>query len=250
MTEVQDDDAVPSVDDTLRSSERLQFRLSQLLVLISLIAVFLAIGGRPLQLSDQLTFPLFEYIHVASTVVFAILNAAAITAAGYHYFDRRRDKLWQQPGHWLVLSIAVLAIFSLVQSCALRLLWSSGDFDMGWTTQPPLSADSPSFARAILLIVLSIASLGFQIAFNIYIGRQQTERRWASVFYLNALSPFLWMLGPIVCLFWLIRVTVLDRRDGHARDSLHRFGIGLELAYYVATIMLSLGTFWMMIFFI
>jgi hypothetical protein len=110
--------------------------------------------------------------------------------------------------------------------------------------------DSPSFARAILLIVLSIASLGFQIAFNIYFGRQQTERRWASVFYLKALSPFLWMLGLIVCLFWLIRVTVLDRRDGHTRDSLHRFGVALELACYLATITLSLGTFLMMIFII
>jgi hypothetical protein len=99
----------------------------------------------------------------------------------------------------------------------------------------------------ILFGAMSVAFLGFQIALNIFFGRKQTERRWKWLFYFKALSPFLWVLGQFLCLVWLIRTIVRDRRDGVARDSIHRMGVALELAYHVVTIALTLSTVALMV---
>lgn len=224
-----------------------RFRLSQLLVLFTLIAVFLAISGRPVKFPNQTPW-LWEYVQIGWIFVSSVLNSFAITIAGYCFYDRSQDaKFLRQPGHWLLVSIAILAVLSAIQTVGYRVFWTNGGFEIYSSTPAPAPTTSPSPTPMILFGAMSVAFLGFQIAPNIFFGRKQTERRWKWLFYFKALSPFLWVLGQFLCLVWLIRTIVRDRRDGVARDSIHRMGVALELAYHVVTIALTLSTVALMV---
>ncbi|MGE3240585.1 MAG: hypothetical protein AB7G28_02055 [Pirellulales bacterium] len=238
------------VDGPHSKPEQLRFRLWHLFLLMAVMAIVLTITApnqfpRP-GLSDD--SPL--HLVFSGLVVFgSILTAAALTAAGLGLYGRRHgQRFLDQPGHWLVLEMAIAAAGATVIQLAFRLLVGSADVGTFTSPSPKSSTQtSPAFALLIGFGLLSLLCLIAIIILNVLFGRKQSERRWRWIFYLKALSPFLWIPGMAILLICLVRAVRVDRRENVTRDAAHYCGIillFLSTLLLLASTVLSFTLFW------
>jgi len=225
-------------DDTISSTalasseppEQPHFRLQHMFVLTAVMAVMLALQSPQTEFPEQFQIsPLYRHFLMAWGIVVAILNALAITVAGYGlYWRKRGGRFLEEPGHWLLLSMAIAALVSVVQVAGLRLLAMFTDVDLQTTQAGAMTPED--WVAIIATMLLSFASIGVHIGVNVYFGRKQSAWRWRWMFYLKAFALFLWVIGMLAIVVCLVRTILLDRRDGIHRDATHKCGAALELA--------------------
>lgn len=229
--------------------EGLRFRLWHLFLLMAVMAVVLTITA-PHQISSPglSNDSQLRVVFTSLSVVGSIFSAAAITAAGLGlYWRKHGQRFLDQPGHWLLVEMGIAAVGVIVFQLAFRLL--IGPMSVG-PPPPPTSPRSPLPFNFTVMIGIALCSLLFMIAIvilNIRFGRKQTEPRWRWVFYLKALSPFIWALGLLLLLISLVRAVRVDRREGVIRDAAHRSGVILQFLSTLlglATTILSMGLIW------
>lgn len=226
-------------DASIAASERPRFRLQHLFVLTAVMAVMLGISA-PLHNNrfDNRVSGTLQFTTTGWGIVHSMLSAAAITAAGYGLYWRRQGQPFlDQPGHWLLVEMAIVASAGMVQQFGMRFLMPFGDGNAQAASGPP----SVAIWFLIAFGVLSMTFLVVCIGLNIYFARKQSEPRWRTVFYLKAVTPLLWALGACILLIWLLRVIVLDRRDRLPRDAAHQCGVALQLAQALMTLVMTIG---------
>lgn len=224
--------------------ERPRFRLQQLFVLMAVMAVMLAVSGPPQSFPEEPESEAYQHLMTAWTVVTAILNSVALTVTGYGLVWRRRGGAFLvQPGHWLLLVMSIAALVGVIQTIGFRVLTRFTDFDVPTTpTGAPTMPSNVQIALIIGMFGFSMAVVAIHLIVNILVGRKQTEQRWKWVFYLKAMGVFLWFLGSIFVLGWLVRSVQLDRREQIRHDSFHWCGVALELCLDVLMLAWSAGT--------
>jgi hypothetical protein len=239
------------LDSFPTAPERLRFRLWHLFLLMAVMAVILAITA-PNQISSpglSDDSPL-RLIFTGLGIVGSIVTAAAITAAGLGlYWRNHGQRFFDQPGHWLLLEMGIAAVGATILQLTFRLL--IGPMTGGPIVPPPPPASPQSPPAFALMIGLGLCSLLFVVAIvviNIRFGRKQSEPRWRWVFYLKAMSPFLWVLGIVFLLIGLVRAVSIDRREGVSRDAAHQSGVILQFVSALlglVTMMFSVGLIWL-----
>jgi len=170
----------------------------------------------------------FQTTLLAHGIVYSILASVAITVTAYGIAWRPMGLIYfNQPGHWLMVEIAVATVLGLIVQLAYQMsggMPSTGPVEMSW----------------IVSVALTLASLGlvvFRVAFNIYIGAKKcAERRWSWVFYLKAFASIIQVLGDLVFLVMLSRASLIDRRQRLQRGGLHRCGVIIQIALSLLTL--------------
>jgi hypothetical protein len=209
-----------------------RLRLHHLFALTAAMAVLMGISGPQYDFGDEsVRVPQFlRVIQVAWGILYSMLAAVAVTVVGYGIaWQRHGVRFFDQPGHWLLVEIAVAAVLGLLPQLAYRaMVGAGGRVDM----------DVPWFA---MMTVGSLSIFLFRVGFNIYIGvKKCVERRWKWVFYLNALAAIMPAFGDLLVLILLSRTSLIDRREGLRRDLLHRCGVSIQLALSLLTVFLTM----------
>jgi hypothetical protein len=223
-------------------------RLHHLFALTAVAAVLLAINGPQQNYWGQGDFQPPRLILALFTlwgVLYVLMLSVAVTAVAYGIAWQRRGLVFfDQPGHWLLVEIAVVGLFSLVPGIIFRWLFSttSGDFQEG-----DFAMVSMMFVGLYSLVTI----VAIPLALNIYIGVKKCDQtRWSVVFYLKAVSNILFGLGAIVVFIALLFALRGDRRAAIVRDPTHWCGVWLQLAYsgltFASTLASVLNMYYMM----
>ena len=208
------------------AKSRPQLRLHHFFALTAVAAVLLALNG-PQQdhwTGSQFEPPrLIQTLFVALGVLYVLLLAVAITALAYGIvWQRMGMESFNQPGHWLVVAIAVTGLFATVPTIIFRSLYSSVNFEV----------EFPMLAMVLMGIYSLIAVVALPLGLNIYIGLKKCrEKRWSLIFYMKAVDYLLFGLGSIVIIALLIIAVRRDRREQIPRDLSHWCGVSLQLAH-------------------
>ena len=208
-----------------------QLRLHHLFALTAVMAVMLGISGPQYDFGEQDSAvpDLLSLFLVAWGIVYSILTAIAITVVAYGIvWQRRGFRFFYQPGHWLLVEIAVAGVLGLLLDVIFRLLPYSA------TTN---SIDPPGLA---VFLIGTFSSGLFRLAVNIYIGLTKcSERRWKWVFFLKAIAVILQVVGDFFVLVMLSRASLVDRQSRVHRDLLHRCGVIIQIALSLLTVFLT-----------
>src|SRR3954453_2019930 len=172
---------------TPRDDERLRLRLHHILVLTAVVAVLLAINGPVLNYGSNNYNPadFFRILSLSLYTSHTLLSAVALTALGYGIaWHRRGTRLFNQPGHWLLLDISIRAFLDFVPRVVIR---SGAAINMAYI--------GPVFLAVIVIKIL----------LEVYLGmRKCRERRWKSVFYVMATANLFFGVGSLFVLFVII----------------------------------------------
>jgi hypothetical protein len=150
-----------------------------------------------------------------------------VTAVAYGIVWQRSGLVFfDQPGHWLLVEIAIVGLFSLVPSIIYRWLFSPTNWN-------PSSPDDFAMVLMMLIGIYSLITVvALPLGLNIYLGiRKCRETRWSLVFYIKAVANILFGLGAIPIFVLLLLAIRGDRRAGIVRDASHWCGVWLQLAY-------------------
>jgi hypothetical protein len=218
-----------SVADESSPAMRPQLRLHHFFALTAVAAVLLAINGPQQDYWSNTDFQppkLVLTLLTAWGVIYVLLIAVAVTAVAYGIAWQRKGLVFfDQPGHWLLVEIAIAGLFALMPSIAYRWLFSS------------MKVDDPDFSMtAMVLVSLSslVTIIALPLALNIYIGVKKChETRWSLVFYMKAVGNLLLGVGALVVIAVLLVAANRDRRERIARDASHWCGVWVQLAYSV-----------------
>jgi hypothetical protein len=221
---------------------RPRLRLHHLLAMTAVFAVLMAIVGQGWNF-DTPSFKAPSFLrgfYLVYNVAYQFVAAVAITAFGFGLAAYRRGRpFFNQPGHWILLDLSVLSLFTLPMMLVYRIT--------GMT-------DSASFESefglivAMLTGVYSIGLLFGRLALNIYIAvKKMPEGRWMAVFIAKAVAAVLAIITDFVVLGLAIRAARIDRREGVQRDGYHWCGFYLQLAVSTLTILSLVGTIAMFI---
>ena len=195
--------AGPSTNDFPSQDNRLRLRLHHLFALTAVMAVMLAIGG-PRDVRGVETPRLLQTFSITVGIVFTILTSVAITIVAYGIAWRRNGlTFFHQPGHWLLVMIAIerlVQVGPLLIGHAIASLLGSADDQLEipfllivWFTVWPV----PGVALAIM---------------NIYIGRKMCpEEHWRRVFYSMAAAAIVPGLGDLLVLWFLEKAVVAEK---------------------------------------
>jgi hypothetical protein len=213
-------------------------------VWITVAGVLMTIDGRQINQLSTLPQAATRALIVTETVIHVLLKAAVLTAAGYCLVWRRRGTLaLSQPGHWLVLVMAVVIAVSYGNQLTELAKNETASLDQ--------------LRREVAQVLLFMAHLLFQLSpwiFCVYIGLKKcTERRWRWFFFTYATAGLLQLLIPLVTSWlvggisissarfyyygaiglWITELALLtyafavDRQQRMPRDALHWSGVGL-----------------------
>jgi hypothetical protein len=222
-TPVQSDD--PDVEQSTPANPR--FGLLQLFTFITAAAILLAAGGPSAS----------GWTSVVTRLSYAITGAIAVTAASFCLDQRKHGTtILTQPGHWLLVQVAIVSLMGLAFVLILRaVVGFDTDLNSGdWTSSP-----GPGYRLLVAWIAISIfvnACLG------VYFGRKQTERRWRWTFYTAGFGHLLMFLGELAALPVLAGALLMDRRHKLQRDLYHWCGIAVHVAHVLTTAFPTIAT--------
>jgi hypothetical protein len=224
----RDETAPAELPESESHSVRPQLRLHHFFALTAVAAVLLALHGQQPDFWSNSEFApprVILTLMTGATVIYVLIVAVAVTAVAYGiYWQRTGQAFFDQPGHWLLVEIAVVGLFGMVPTIFTRWIFneaSSGNFDDDF----PMAA----------MIAFGLYSLVFMFAvpcvLNIYFGLKKCrETRWSLVFYLKAASKLLFGFGELFVLALIGNAVWRDRREHIARDSSHYCGVLVQCA--------------------
>jgi hypothetical protein len=208
---------------------RPQLRLHHFFALTAVAAVIFAIEGPMWErwsVGDDESSRGIAVVWMFWSMLYSLCLAAAVTAIAYAIFWQRQGvSFFDQPGHWLLLEIAVTGLLWVaVYGILWRVLQSEdGTYYSSWAAY-----------ELLWLSVLSLTVANF--ALNIYIAwKKCREWRWKSVFILKSFSFIAQFFQPLPLGAIAVTAATLialnrDRRQHVVRDAAHWCGVGLELA--------------------
>jgi hypothetical protein len=234
----------PGTSRIVESEPLPPLRLHHLFSLTAVVAVMLGINGpqQAAQMNVQSPFPSgWQSVIVASGVVYTVMLATAITIVAYGIAWRRHGiRFFHQPGHWLLVIIAVMSVLMSLAGLIYRVA------DSVWGITRSMSTDINWNLIWIFngtMLVGVIAS----IALHIYIAIKKCEEsRWRWVFAVKAVAVIIRVLGDLIVVLLLLRAARVDRRTQTPRDFLHWYGVWLQIAicaYVVIMMLVSIGLF-------
>lgn len=197
-----------------------RFGLLQLLTFFTVAAIILAAGGPSVS----------GWTSVITRVSYAIIGAIAISTASFCLNERKRGASFPtQPGHWLLVSAAIVSLMGLAFVLMLRsIVGFETDLSSGtWTSSP-----GPGYR---LLLAWIATSIFVNVCLGIYFGRKQSERRWRWTFYTAGVGHMLMFLGELAALPVLAGALLIDRRLKLQRDLYHWCGIAVHVAQVLTT---------------
>jgi len=188
---------------------RPQLRLHHLFAATAVTAVLLAISGPRDYQGHGFDVPrLLQLTFIGLGIVLTILAAVAITFVAYGIAWRRQGyAFFHEPGHWLLVAIALSQLLTVIQTAA---VWVAATIQRE-------SIDN-SFARIPYMMSWLMPGL-VMLILNFYIGRKKCyERHWRRVFYGKAAAAVLPGVSDLVVLLFLERAV---RAENPRRPSKH-----------------------------
>jgi hypothetical protein len=167
-------------------------------------------------------------------IAYQVFEAAAITVLAYGIAGYRRGaQFFNQPGHWILVEISVTVLLGI----PISLLFRSVD-----PTQMRIGA-----ANMMLMLLFSLYSLLSlfvgRILLNAYLARKCQEVRWKRVFYAKAFAAIFFGVADFFAIAFTLTADRTDRRDQLHRDASHRYGVVIQLALSILTILsVAVGT--------
>jgi hypothetical protein len=235
------------LDANVEPTNRPKLRLHHFFALTAVAAVLLAVHGQQPNYWENNPFQPPQWIMTLSMawlVISDLLVAVALTAVGYGIAWRRRGLLFfDQPGHWLLVEIAVAGLFSIVPAVVYR-----------WFFTPEQMANFDNTSMMIMWLIWGytmIFMVLIPVGLNVYFGvRKCRELRWSLVFYFKAAARFVFSMGigDLLVLPSTIYAAQRDRRERVARDGGHWCGVLVQCAMSGLAICGMLLTFLSMYF--
>jgi hypothetical protein len=219
------------------ASPRPQLRLHHFFVLTAVAAALLAVNGPQTdwwEANPGFRPPRFIVQLMMAWAVFQmLLVAVAVTAVGYGIAWRRMGlTFFDEPGHWLLVEIAVAGVLGLGPSLAMR--WYVG------TSQVENFQNPDQNMWAYLYFIWGYTALFMVLlptALNIYLGlRKCRELRWSLLFYFKAAARSSMGFGDLLVLPYTLYAAWQDRREGIPRDGGHWCGVFVQCALSAVTI--------------
>jgi hypothetical protein len=177
-----------------------KFRTQQLLVLMAVVGVVLAISG-PREIRGLDISPLAQMVFTVAGIIYTVVASIAITIVGYGVVWHRRGRwFFNEPGHWLLISVAADQLTILVEILLVSIVAAVQGTNTAdvWLQVPYL------FSRSLPGILLAIL--------NVYIGRKKcSDVRWRRTFYAVATSQVLPVIGEMLVLIFLERAVRAER---------------------------------------
>jgi hypothetical protein len=216
---------------------RPQLRLHHFFVLTAVAAALLAASGP--QQDWWAGNPGFQppriilQLMMVWVVIHMLLVAVAVTAVGYGIAWRRKGiAFFDQPGHWLLVEVAMAGLAGVVPGIAMR--WSMG-------TPQPVDFQNVDQSTWIILCFIWGFTVVFMVlvpvALNIYVGLKKCrELRWSLLFYFKAMARFFMGFGDLLVLPFTLFVAGRDYREGIPRDGGHWCGVFVQCALSAVTI--------------
>jgi hypothetical protein len=208
-------------------------RLYHLFALTAVVAVLLTFYElRPMAAAfGEGSFPRWlSFVLIGTGVLYTLLHALAITFVSFAVAWHRKS-IWtfSQPGHWLLISIAMATAIGLLFALIRALVqWF---FGVGSSTE--------GTTRSVLFFMFTAPENLATVAINIYIGRKQLpDRQWARIFYWKAVATLLPFIGDLGVLH-LMQLTARSERRAHVpRDAAHRCGFWIQYVASGVTVLL------------
>ena len=213
-----------STNDIQAEDLRPKLRLHHLFALTAVMAVLLAIQGP--QRKDVNRDVVVAPLHIVPAewgiwgVVYQILAAAAITVLVYGIAGYRSGRtFFGQPGHWVLVEIAV----STALVFPVHLLSRSVDFSQTSLKWPVMIV--------VLVAILSTLSLVLgRVVLNTFLARKCSERRWKRLFYAKAFAAVFFIWADFFVILFAVKAARTDRSEGVIRDVRHWCGVAIQLA--------------------
>jgi len=203
-------------------------------------------GIRPLAAAvSEGDFPRWlSLVLIGWSLFYVLLQAIAVTFVSFAVFWHRTG-VWTftQPGHWLLVSIAV--------TTAAGVLFALGRISIQWLFGAESATDGAS--TSVFLWTLTAPENLAAVAINIYIGRKQLpDRQWPRIFYWKSVASILPILGDLGVLHLMQLVARSERRANVQRDIAHRCGFWMQYAisgFAVLLVFIFFAAFASMMFF-
>jgi hypothetical protein len=206
-----------------------QLRLHHFFVLTAVAAALLAVHGQQPNYWQNNAFQPPRWmltLSMAWLVISDLLIAVAVTAVGYGIAWRRRGLVFfDQPGHWLLVEIAVTGLLSIVPAIVFR-----------WFFTPDQAGNFDDTTMAVMWLIWGYTMIFIVLipmGLNIYFGlRKCHELRWSLVFYFKAAARFVFSMGigDLLVLPFTLHCARRDRREQVARDG------GLTICGFLLTL--------------
>jgi hypothetical protein len=209
--------------------------LHHLFAFTAVLAVLLAIGGRQrIWSTPQFEMPPFVgQLQQGFMFLSQFSSAVAITALGYGVARFRRGlAFFDQPGHWMLVEISLVAVLTLPTLLANRL------FDF---TAPMKFGDLAMTVALAMGLYSFLFLVAGRVALNVYLTVAKCrESWWRNVFIAKAAEPFTFGLGAIAIIVLAVLAIRKDRELELRRDGLHWCGVYVQLAVSVLTLVAAL----------
>jgi hypothetical protein len=214
-----------AVLDAELPASRPQLRLHHFFALTAVAAALLAINTQQTELWKGMGFePPRAIIQLTTAwmILNALLLAVAVTTVAYGIAWRRKGlAFFDQPGHWLLVEIAVTGLFSTVPAIATR-----------WFFQSLNPNDLSTFPMTYMWLINGYSLIFIVLVpfvLNIYLGvRKCHELRWSLVFYFKAAARVLMGMGDLLVLPSTLNAAWRDRREQVPRDGGHWCGVFVQ----------------------
>jgi len=217
---------------------RLRVQLKHLLVFM---AVYSALFSANVNVQNFETpafnnFPIQQfqtYMQLFAAVIQAV-SAAGITATIFGFLGRRKGKPFlNEPGHWMLVELSLIALLSLPMVIGLRFMSLSGQ---------AVPAESAMILAIGTLFYSFVVLIGGKLAINVYVAiKRFSSGPWQWFFIVKAVGAILSLLAEPVLLWMLYRGTSFDRRENIARDSFHWCGCYVQIAQSCMMLIMFLG---------
>jgi hypothetical protein len=201
-------------------------RIHHIMVATAVIAVLLSITH---SLRQTNSFGLSSFATSVQAITMAISAGLAATLVGFGFAWRRRGYLFfDQPGHWLLLTQALMICFFVMAAAisVIRLPYNQGT----------------SAVMGLLFVLINVANIGL----NLWAARRIADSiPWSLIFLIDGLTvvflfgalwlgfPGLFFIviwgAPLATVVLLLLAAWSDRRDHIRRDWPHWLGVCLRL---------------------
>jgi hypothetical protein len=226
-----------SADQELSSGLRPQLRLHHFFVLTAVAAALLAASGP--QQDWWAGNPGFQpprivlQLMMVWVVIHMLFVAVAVTAVGYGIAWRRKGlAFFNQPGHWLLVEIAVAGLAGVVPGIAMR-----------WLMKTPQQVDFQNIDQNTWIYLCfvwgftAVFMVLVPMALNIYVGLKKCrELRWSVLFYLKVAARFFMGFGDMLLLPATLYVAWRDHQEQVPRDGGHWCGVFVQCGLSAVTI--------------